>query len=266
MAPGATLGPRRTIKSPTGRYIIMPNAMGTRRRVQIQEYPLRGLYEGGADRAFIEGTQMYGSGYPDQPSRGIKYKDFPFTFWPIIWEHTDNFPEFSFIKPGASNLALTTYVRPGGILVTCTIDAPKDSDSPQSVPATYHVISDKATIELLASRIERRCSSGLRRPLDCRFYHDARVPRPEQVVQYYRASSAALAVVGYNNTAMWEKEGTPDIPVPGNYSKLECLKSVMSQELALVTGPVEELPVSSGMNEASQTNLLLVTIVVLLSI
>ena len=36
-------------------------------------------------------------------------------------------------------------------------------------------------------------------------------PRPEQVVQYYRASSAVLALQNYNNTSTFEEEGTPDV-------------------------------------------------------
>jgi hypothetical protein len=212
---------------------------------------------------------MYGSGYPDQPEPGALNKDFPFTFWPIAWRNLRGYPSYllsvdSFIEFAGGKIG--PFSRPGNALVTCTINVPEDSAA--SEPATYHVLADKATIELIAPRFGRRCSSGLPRPLKCatlEYYRDIKIPLPEQVVQYYRASSAALAIEEYNNTALWEV-GTPDIPVPGNYSKLECMKAVMRQELPLVTGRALESSLRSKADLASQPNMLLLIFVVFLFI
>ncbi|KAH6918325.1 hypothetical protein BKA70DRAFT_1554409 [Coprinopsis sp. MPI-PUGE-AT-0042] len=228
--------PKRIIKSPTGIFVIMPNFTGTNHRVQIVDGPWKSRWEGGADRSSIEGTQTYGSGYPDQPGRGVSGKDSP-------------------LPSGQScgTIGLTTTIpTTSPPMIPFSFLAPPDPG-----PQIYHVIADKASIRLIVPRI-RRCASGPQSPFGCLmlgFYsYETDRPFAEEAVQYYRGSSAALAIEGYNNTALWGEEGTPDIPVPGNYSKLECLKSLMSQELALVAGPASLISADPSPPEAGGVN------------
>jgi len=61
-------------------------------------------------------------------------------------------------------------------------------------------------------------------------------PKPEQTVQYYRASSVALTLDGYNNTGALEAEGTPDTPLPTNIDSglLNCLNGTIGKAVPLV--------------------------------
>lgn len=64
---------------------------------------------------------------------------------------------------------------------------------------------------------------------------------PDQVVQYYRASTIALSMDGYNNTATFaSNDGGQDAPLPtmspGDLALLECLNSTIGQAAPLING------------------------------
>lgn len=65
-------------------------------------------------------------------------------------------------------------------------------------------------------------------------------PQPESVVQYYRASSIALSLDGYNNTAALSDKvndtDAPATPLPSNYDGylLECLNTTIGSAAPLV--------------------------------
>ncbi|KAJ7842684.1 hypothetical protein B0H14DRAFT_3691681 [Mycena olivaceomarginata] len=63
--------------------------------------------------------------------------------------------------------------------------------------------------------------------------------QPEQVVQYYRASSVALGLDGYNNSAVFAPENsTADTPLPSGIDTdlLGCLNATIGQAVPLVDG------------------------------
>ena len=62
-------------------------------------------------------------------------------------------------------------------------------------------------------------------------------PQPEQVIQYYRASSVALSLDGYNNSAVFsEDENAANTPIPTNIDTtlLNCMNSTIGSEVPLV--------------------------------
>lgn len=69
---------------------------------------------------------------------------------------------------------------------------------------------------------------------------NATEPRPEQVIQYYRASSIALTLDGYNNSATYGPEGSPDTPLPPDVDNtlLSCLNGTIGAAAPLVDGGI----------------------------
>lgn len=102
-------------------------------------------------------------------------------------------------------------------------------------------MADNDTVVSLISDISQNCSTKFSTnpaptstPLD--IYVTS--PRPEQVVQYYRASSIALTLDGYNNSATYSAEGTPDSPLPSGVDMvlLDCLNGTIGLAAPLVDG------------------------------
>ena len=65
---------------------------------------------------------------------------------------------------------------------------------------------------------------------------------PQQVIQYYRASSAVLTLDGYNNSATFSSnESASDSPLPQNIDTtlLECLNQTIGSAVPLVDGAPE---------------------------
>ena len=108
-----------------------------------------------------------------------------------------------------------------------------------STNTTLHVVSDNSTVVDLLTAVKANCSSYLNlagtssspAPL-------VDTPKPEQVVQYYRASSIALALDGYNNTAALQEEGTPNVPLPTNIDMkmVNCVNQTIGLAAPLVNG------------------------------
>ena len=71
-------------------------------------------------------------------------------------------------------------------------------------------------------------------------YNVSWAPSAGEVVQYYRASSVALMLVGYNNTAVWDDgdESKADDPLPSwvDQSLLTCLNTTIGATTPLIDG------------------------------
>jgi hypothetical protein len=68
---------------------------------------------------------------------------------------------------------------------------------------------------------------------------DPTMPKPEEAVQYYRASSAVLTLDGYNNTASLSNNPSfPNTPLPSGVDTtlLSCLNKTIGQAIPLVDG------------------------------
>jgi len=67
-------------------------------------------------------------------------------------------------------------------------------------------------------------------------------PKPQQAIQYYRASSTVLTLDGYNNSATFSSnESASDSPLPQNIDTkfLECLNQTIGSAVPLVEVPPE---------------------------
>ncbi|EKM57725.1 uncharacterized protein PHACADRAFT_251537 [Phanerochaete carnosa HHB-10118-sp] len=187
---------------------------------------------GGGTRDQVFGTRTYGSGYPGQPNnRGVTNLGFPFVFWPVVWGGTLGY--------GAAYLHDTNEYgdpnnssRPGGPMAQ-TVFADKNSNN------TFHLLADNTTVASLIDSVAANCSLGNTTaltpiPLNT---SDPSQPRPEQAVQYYRASSVVLTLDGYNDTAALSNDSSmPDTPLPSwvDTPFLNCLNQTIGAAVPLV--------------------------------
>ncbi|KAJ6607847.1 hypothetical protein B0H10DRAFT_2166703 [Mycena sp. CBHHK59/15] len=203
-----------------------------------------GRTEGGGTRSQVFGSRAYGSGYPGIGSRGVAARGFPFYFWPISWGtgfgyRTNGAYLYSdeYGKPNNSS-------RPGGPMATAAFQS-------NSTNTEFRVVADNSTVAALITDIMANCSSYLTSsspaaptPFNA---SAADAPKPEQVVEYYRASSVALSLDGYNNTAIFAAENTTaDVALPSgiDVSLLDCLNQTIGLAVPLVdrAGPTLTIP------------------------
>jgi len=124
--------------------------------------------------------------------------------------------------------------RPGGSMVTSTYASNTQN-------TTFYLVTDSDTANTMVSIVQQNCSSVLNSgvsnapvPYNA---SDPNSPKPEEAVQYYRASSAALMLEGYNNTAQLSDNTTlPDISLPTNIDTnlLTCLNETIGAAIPLV--------------------------------
>jgi len=125
--------------------------------------------------------------------------------------------------------------RPGGVLT----QAPFTSATSNT---TFHVIADNATTTSLIQSINANCSTFLNSSSNNTVAlsfdpNAAGSPQPEQAVQYYRASSIALTLDGYNDTAALSNNATgPDTPLPSGIDTnlLDCLNQTIGAAAPLI--------------------------------
>ncbi|KAJ7095841.1 hypothetical protein B0H15DRAFT_74909 [Mycena belliarum] len=197
--------------------------------------PFSGRLEGSGTRGQVFGTQTYGSGYPGLASGAVAGRGFPFYFWPLsfgvggvgagAYLHSNN-------EYGRAN----NSSRPGGVMMTAAFQSNGTSGT------TFRILADNTTVVDLISDISANCSASLSSssattPAP---YNDTATlpPQPEQVVQYYRASSIALSLDGYNNTSVFAAAGTPDVPLPSGIDTtlLDCLNQTIGLAAPLIDG------------------------------
>ncbi|KAK0462337.1 uncharacterized protein EV420DRAFT_1265734 [Desarmillaria tabescens] len=196
-----------------------------------------GRTQGGGTRDQVMGTSTYGSGYPGVASRGVAGLGFPFYYWPLAW--------------GGIGLGSAAYLhnneygrpdnssRPGGAMTYATFPATSGN-------ATFHVVADNNTVASLITDLTSNCSSVINTssvsssPIAFND-SDSSTPKPEQSVQYYRASSVALTVDGYNNTGALQND-TADTPIPSwvDTNALNCLNSTIGVAVPLVDGAARQ--------------------------
>lgn len=106
---------------------------------------------------------------------------------------------------------------------------------------TFYLVSDNDTATTMVPILQQNCSSVLNSgisntPVPYNI-NDSNSPKPEETVQYYRASSAALMLDGYNNTAQLSDDTSlPDVPLPSNIDMnlLACLNDTIGAAIPLV--------------------------------
>ncbi|KAG8851005.1 hypothetical protein FRB91_008569 [Serendipita sp. 411] len=198
-----------------GEPFILPNS-----------YPFPGRAMGGGTRGAVPGTRTYGSGYTyhsEEGERGgVAGQPFPFGFWPIFWVGRGHSDEY-----GAN--AIVASQRPGGkqVIVELTLNSTGGNyniSNLNGVNESYWMIGDEeSTRTLLSLLVDPSPSSPGGHPYGCSVsnntvqpFNGAILPTSstatnstnsrntsvhfENVIQWYRASSFALAFTGYNNT------------------------------------------------------------------
>ncbi|KAI6027040.1 hypothetical protein EDC04DRAFT_2573261, partial [Pisolithus marmoratus] len=206
-----------------------------------------GRSAGGGTRDQIFGSRSYGSGYPGITERGVSGRGFPFWFWPVVWSDTaaDSQPYLN------GSEVLPFDARFGCSLMEATFIS--NNSSPNT---TFHVLSDNSTVTSLIQSIDANCShylslSSSSSPMAFNSSL-ASAPRPQQAIQYYRASSVVLTLDGYNNSATFSNDtNTTDSPLPSNIDMnlLICLNQTVALAVPLVDGAFPSssaaLPVAS---------------------
>ncbi|KAJ6533084.1 hypothetical protein B0H19DRAFT_965257, partial [Mycena capillaripes] len=120
-----------------------------------------------------------------------------------------------------------------------------------STGTTFKLVADNDTVAVLTSVVGTNCSqflSGFNTSAPPVPFMESE-EKPEQVVQYYRASSAALTLDGYNNTAVFAPENsTSDTPLPAGIDTnlLDCLNATTGSAVPLVDGATTLSPPTIG--------------------
>ena len=105
----------------------------------------------------------------------------------------------------------------------------------------FYLVADNDTATAMVPILQGNCSSLLdssvsNTPVPYSL-SDPNSPKPEEAIQYYRASSVALMLEGYNNTAqLSDNTSLPDTPLPTNINTtlLTCLNETIGAALPLV--------------------------------
>ncbi|KAJ7289577.1 hypothetical protein C8J57DRAFT_1628607 [Mycena rebaudengoi] len=201
-------------------------------------HPFAGRAAGGGKRDQVLGGSYYGSGYPAgypgySPVPGVYNSGFPFYYWPVVWGDSNSNThgqDAGYLYPneyGSPNNAS----RPGGLLVVLPL---KSNGTDGNV---FRVLSDNSTIYSLATSINGTCTTILADAIVP--FTPPAAPGPEQVVQYYRASSVSLSIDAYNNTAAFQRVNTTAAaPLPSGLEKdfFECLNRTIISTVPLFDG------------------------------
>jgi hypothetical protein len=109
---------------------------------------------------------------------------------------------------------------------------------------TFRIIADNMTVVDLIDAVQSNCTSNLSGSSSTTpsTYEDSltALPQPEQAIQYYRASTVALTLDGYNNTGALGPDGSPDAPLPSNIDTtlLDCVNQTIGAAVPLVDGGI----------------------------
>lgn len=120
-----------------------------------------------------------------------------------------------------------------------------------SANTTFRLVADNDTVADLIPDIDASCGSSLNNATSSTTPiafndTDPNSPQPESVVQYYRASSVALTLDGYNNSGATGPDGTPNTPLPSNIDTnlLNCLNQTIGTAVPLIGGATAQWPTS----------------------
>ncbi|KAL1739694.1 hypothetical protein HDZ31DRAFT_48959 [Schizophyllum fasciatum] len=206
--------------------------------------PFAGRQQGGGSRDQIYGTSMYGSGYPGVSGRGVSGRNFPFFFWPLTFGGVGLIGAHHYLDSDDEYGHPDNSSRPGGAQTVGNFTS-------NSGNSTFRLLSDNATTTALIEEVNNKCSTNLdagkssdnASTFD---YTKPWAPSPGEVVQYYRASSVALMLIGYNNSAVWQDDDNKAAdPLPGwvDQNLLSCINTTVGEAAPLIDNGTLQLPV-----------------------
>ncbi|KAM5543616.1 hypothetical protein V8D89_002867 [Ganoderma adspersum] len=230
-----------------GRTTAVAYGSGTTRIVTIpQGQPFAGRTSGGATRDAVYGNSYYGSGYPGTTGLGVANRGFPFVFWPLVWGGGLGYGA-AYLHDDREYGEPNNTTRPGGPMTQATF-----SSNTTTPPSTFHVVADNTTVTSLIASIQANCSiSSNSSTVPVPFNASASDPLPEQAVQYFRASSVALTLDGYNNTAALAANANDSTPAPAplpsgvDTALLDCLNATIGEAVPLFADSASGLPMPS---------------------
>lgn len=122
--------------------------------------------------------------------------------------------------------------RPGGPQMVASF-------SSESGNTTLHLIADRDTTKDLIPIIRNKCSGLNSNSSTSPSSYDTNnnATKPESAVQFYRASSIALLLEGYNNTAAFgDDEQAPPTPLPDwrDQDLIRCLNDTIGEAAPLI--------------------------------
>ncbi|KDQ50248.1 hypothetical protein JAAARDRAFT_211840 [Jaapia argillacea MUCL 33604] len=200
--------------------------------------PFSGRLAGGGTRAQVFGNSRYGSGYPYGGSGTyIDYRPLPYVFYPV-----PIYPDYY----GSDTYAhFNDTQRPGGNVSVVILQG---NNFPHT-PEIYRVVGDRFSVSAVLDAVVIDCSvqntTLISFDLTANSY-----PEPEQIIQWYRASTFGLSLDSYNNSAslpsnMPSSNNTAplplsaDTPLPNglNMTFLSCLNMTIGASIPLVDPP-----------------------------
>lgn len=197
-------------------------------------WPFAGREFGGGDRSTIYGSRTFGSGYPYgvTSNQSISSRPFPYGVWPIYWG--SNYTGSDEYGPSLDPF------RPGGQLVTIPVS--------KTSSETYYLVGDRDSAILVMTSMVTWCHAI---PAWPSLFDPTSLTsvRPENIIQYYRASSFALAYLGYNNTFALNNtstEATESDPLPNdilNSTFRSCVDAAIADAIPILDQPRKKTPV-----------------------
>ncbi|KAL1677094.1 hypothetical protein EV122DRAFT_214945 [Schizophyllum commune] len=208
--------------------------------------PFAGRQQGGGSRDQIYGTRYYGSGYPGVTGRGVAGRNFPFYFWPLTFGGVGVVGAHHYLDDDDEYGHPDNSSRPGGQQTVGNFTSNAGN-------STFRLVADNSTTTSLIEEINNNCSGNLDSSKTSQNastfnYTVSWAPSPGEVVQYYRASSVALMLVGYNNSAVWQDDDSKaDDPLPSWVDKnlLSCLNTTIGAATPLIDNGSLQMPVPS---------------------
>ncbi|KAG8841047.1 hypothetical protein FRC20_005274 [Serendipita sp. 405] len=203
-------------------------------------HPFQGRTFGGAKRKEIRGSRAFGSGYPygvDNPST-VAGRPFPFGTWPLWWDQ-------NFMGSGEYGPHLDA-IRPGGMLAFVPLGTTTAHFNVTDTEV-YYAIADKESLSLLMISYVTWCHVVPAWPSKFDPTLSNSTIRLENVIQYFRASSFAIASSKYNNT--FARSPSPNLtehtPLPTSieYSAFrKCIDNVTFNALPILNKPPAPTP------------------------
>lgn len=104
----------------------------------------------------------------------------------------------------------------------------------------FRVLADNLTVTNLIIDISDSCigASNFSSVVPTPYNDNSTAPLPEQVIQYYRASTVALSLDSYNNTAVFGDENATNVPLPSDVDVdlMNCLNITIGEAVILMNG------------------------------
>jgi hypothetical protein len=167
----------------------------------LKSGPYAGRSVGGGTREQVYGDMRYGSGYPGVTgSRSVDGAPFPFGFYPIYLP-SPYLPSTDEYSPSAQGSD-----RPGGDMGAQLVASKLLGPS----AGQFYLIGDSSSVSLVDTALVVNCNTTDLIPFtnltntvpDSDSSNTMFHPKATEIVQFYRASSFALALVGFNASVL----------------------------------------------------------------